>query len=299
MDQKNKHMLPLLALSVSLIATPSFAAEDCVKEPIVGSGLGEIKTSILDEIKFQMIHGPEWKLMRGGKIDSDLAGYLKRTTRVEGTLVGEAGEEIKEVYYNRGAREFTAPQTYDPSRYYGEQLIDSENPQLPDARGAFLRANNFFSVKEQKQYDVDKNKLTQQNPLFDRDLLRKIGTTQKDELKAHSHNLTMSHVRGRDGVGPDYTYPGLAGGMSNTQFQVPAMRKDFSYLVHPSGGLETRPYNFSVNMYIKTELKCLEDSKVNYGKVVTLVKGEVTSYYQRLSEILRTQFRKLKDELGQ
>ena len=99
--------------------------------------------------------------------------------------------------------------------YYGEL---SEG-KLPDLRGKFLRMNNNGASGEKFEPKGDS---------------RKIGSYQGDELKAHSHKYRHMNK---------HTRRPQSGRGSVDQFG--------NDTTEPTGGVETRPKNISINYYIK------------------------------------------------
>lgn len=100
-------------------------------------------------------------------------------------------------------------------QFYPSQLINGRN--LPEGRGVFIRTMNS---QDKAGADPDKN--------------RTVGSFQDDELKSHSH--VMTHGAGAGGKG---------GAIALT------MQREWAYGTDPVGGVETRPKNIALYVYIK------------------------------------------------
>jgi hypothetical protein len=102
-----------IILGLTIINTlSSVFAKDCIREDIIGSGIGDVKYSSLGIEKFQEINGKEWVVLAGQGIDR----------------LAETDPEITEV-----------TNVFDLLTH--QNNID-EN-QLPDSRGVFLRGRNY------------------------------------------------------------------------------------------------------------------------------------------------------------
>ena len=189
----------------------------CILEDIKGSGIGDVKYSILSETDFQAVHGDEWVLLKGQNF-SELS-YGSYDTENDPTI---------ESVVNSGPYESTT--------------------KLPDASGKFLRARNTDSVDTSQNPEGYKNI---GEPELDRTKMPNQPFVTGAE-GGHSHDIAR---RGNGAGSPQGIAIGDGNTFSDDTTSV-SSEPDHTHIIS-GGDIETRPRNVTLNAFVKIRLACI------------------------------------------
>ena len=153
------------------------ASKNSFDPKFIGSDIGTIKYSILNEPTFQKINGEGWVLMDGKSFPG--SDYHTLTGKID----------------------------------------------IPDARGRFLRMLDHGSNR-----DPGRNEM---------------GSNQADTFRAHRHSISgQKHPHTSDYLGGSTANYGLNHTYDRNNYQ-------YKQVISDEGGVETRPKNIAVNVFIK------------------------------------------------
>ena len=188
--------------------------------------VGEVRTSILPQLEFQRLNGPEWVLMDGRQLtmETALSPHLPN-----------------------------AAENADPTSAVASdgKTRDVRPKEIPDARGRFLRMANNGACADLRSDDEAYRRCTANH---DPDGDRSLGAYQPDTFRAHQHGYNDIYFS-EHGSYVDHAVDTLDDGENNNWGSNQADQDNSGYgwdrTTAETGGSETRSKNIAVNFYVK------------------------------------------------